>query len=661
MNALRNLIGTTQASFGSSEWPRGLRAYRQFLDRLASNAHHDIRSLFQENELARVMDELIDRAAGTTADGLRALGATAQISLERFRRLIALGQGVVQPASPPFSAFLEALRLFLEAFNNAPSGHRLLAIARPSIVFYGLYGMSGPDNATRRLQAIVNNRGALAQALDCYLGCNCRADQVKCQILLDKALYDVDRAIDLYALGMIDFGEPEIRAAAYGYILDQLLNPTYKAINCLRASCSDKMDDLDENIANNVGSWLREIRFQLWHEDDQEPYILSLHDNRRIMREELCTQLEAEKQWASLIQTMAPGCLDINGLQVDDPSGQWFLFPTFELINAAIVKVSGTGADNEPCMKEIGFPQEMSTSLENIDKNTSSMSTSDQTISITPNPVVFKKINYLDKPPITETAVIVNHTKTTLTNVTLSVVTDNEFDHDFYDPYFMLYSVTTNDRKQYLLQEGSATCDIPSLAPNESIDVTLGFMPQWKEVNSKDIFETEIVTGLLDTRPSLARPDEVFPAAKLSIKISGKAKDAKINVQLPYYNRYAMESPRGFRILRPDRSLAARCIPKGFRTFECSISPEVLENLNDDESLSLAYFNKNDQNFELGKIKKRDIHLGETKIYRVEKLKMGPPVRAKADVDKNEKFRDKRKSMKQEQALKKPEKGKKKS
>ena len=103
MNALRNLIGTTQASFGSSEWPRGLRAYRQFLDRLSSNAHHDIRSLFQENELARVMDELIDRVAGTTADGLRALGATAQISLERFRRLIALGQGVVQPASPPFT------------------------------------------------------------------------------------------------------------------------------------------------------------------------------------------------------------------------------------------------------------------------------------------------------------------------------------------------------------------------------------------------------------------------------------------------------------------------------------------------------------------------------------------------------------------------------
>jgi hypothetical protein len=41
--------------------------------------------------------------------------------------------------------------------------------------------------------------------------------------LLDKILYDVDRAIDLYAVGRFDFGPPERRAAAYGYLIQWLL------------------------------------------------------------------------------------------------------------------------------------------------------------------------------------------------------------------------------------------------------------------------------------------------------------------------------------------------------------------------------------------------------------------------------------------------------
>ena len=40
------------------------------------------------------------------------------------------------------------------------------------------------------------------------------------QIILDKILYDVDRAIDLYTLGRENFGEPEQRAAAYGYMIE---------------------------------------------------------------------------------------------------------------------------------------------------------------------------------------------------------------------------------------------------------------------------------------------------------------------------------------------------------------------------------------------------------------------------------------------------------
>ena len=44
-----------------------------------------------------------------------------------------------------------------------------------------------------------------------------------CQILLDKLLYDTDRAIDLYALGSDPDGdgEPEWRAAAYGVLIEE--------------------------------------------------------------------------------------------------------------------------------------------------------------------------------------------------------------------------------------------------------------------------------------------------------------------------------------------------------------------------------------------------------------------------------------------------------
>ncbi|MGH6636510.1 MAG: hypothetical protein ACRED0_10405 [Gammaproteobacteria bacterium] len=54
--------------------------------------------------------------------------------------------------------------------------------------------------------------------------CECGLEQVKCQIILDKILYDVDRAIDLYAVGKDDFGQAERRAAAYGYVIEFFLN-----------------------------------------------------------------------------------------------------------------------------------------------------------------------------------------------------------------------------------------------------------------------------------------------------------------------------------------------------------------------------------------------------------------------------------------------------
>jgi hypothetical protein len=221
--ALRNLVGTTQEGYGPNDWPRGLVAYRQFIQRLEVSGHSDLRALFQENYVARALDELLQWSTSGTGDDLRALGAMAHLVLERFRRLIMLAVRLVDPESPPLASYLSAVQLFLDAFENGSSGARLLYIGRPPILFYGLYGMSGPDPATTRLIELLMERGRLADELDCYLGCGCAADDVKCQIILDKILFDVDRAIDLYALGSASTQEPEQRAAAYGVLIDRLL------------------------------------------------------------------------------------------------------------------------------------------------------------------------------------------------------------------------------------------------------------------------------------------------------------------------------------------------------------------------------------------------------------------------------------------------------
>lgn len=242
--ALRNLVGATQEAYGPNDWPRGLDAYRNLFQLLEAQGHGDLRSLLTENELARIMDELIQRSAHGTSDGLRALGSTAQIDLERFRRLVFVGQNAVSPESPPFTAFLEAIQLFADAFD-ASGGFRLLRISRPPILFYGLYGMTVLQDADQRLLNLIIERGLLAEQLDCFLQCACTSETVKCQVILDKILYDLDRAIDLYAMGKENFGQPERRAAAYSFVIEAFVNQQKQAVIDHDSNCG--LYYLDDN------------------------------------------------------------------------------------------------------------------------------------------------------------------------------------------------------------------------------------------------------------------------------------------------------------------------------------------------------------------------------------------------------------------------------
>lgn len=224
--ALRNLVGSTQMAYGPEDWPRGLDAYRQLNNLLDAQGQSDLRSLLVETELARTMDELVQRSGDNSADGLRAVGSTSLLGLERFRRFIAVTRRGVSPESPALYAFLEALQLFASAFDSA-GGFRLMKIARPPILFYGLYGSSGLDAADQRLVDLVSRRNLVADAIDCVAGACCSSDKA-CLVLLDKVLYDTDRAIDLYALGFVNFGTAERRASAYAYLIDEVVDD-----NCL--------------------------------------------------------------------------------------------------------------------------------------------------------------------------------------------------------------------------------------------------------------------------------------------------------------------------------------------------------------------------------------------------------------------------------------------
>jgi len=216
--ALRVLAGAPQHALGPNDWPRGLDAYRQLFDKLEAEGQGDLRSLLVEGELTRIMDELIQRAANGTPDGLRAVGATAQVDLARFRRLILVGARTVRPESPALTSFLQSLQLFLDGFTSA-GGFRLLRIARPPILLYGLYGSQGLDPADGRLLELTRIRSSLADELDCIMDCDCRPEHVRLQVVADAILYGLDRVIDLYALGNTDFGRPECRASAYAYTI----------------------------------------------------------------------------------------------------------------------------------------------------------------------------------------------------------------------------------------------------------------------------------------------------------------------------------------------------------------------------------------------------------------------------------------------------------
>src|SRR6516164_5200646 len=194
--ALRNFTGGAQQAYGPDDWPRGIDAYRRLYNWLEQQGQGDLRSLLIENEIAQSMDALISRAQNGTAEGLRALGVTAQLDIERFRRMAIVAPGAMSrnghyDRSPPLEAYLQALELFAETFRPA-GGLRLLRIARPPILFYGIYNPNTVED-DRDLVELIMVRGNLATTFDSLFPAS-GVRSVEPQVLLDMLLLELDRA-----------------------------------------------------------------------------------------------------------------------------------------------------------------------------------------------------------------------------------------------------------------------------------------------------------------------------------------------------------------------------------------------------------------------------------------------------------------------------------
>lgn len=351
INALRQVDGVAVLSSSGGTWPRGLRAYRQLSNVLEARGQGDLRSLLNESELTRTMDELILLASGGAPQGMRAIGATAWAPLNRLQRFVQSTLRQVAPASQELATLHEAMLLFLEGFVPA-GGFRLLRVARPTALNYGLYGSAAITPAERRLIELVNRRGTLARELDCLTQCACDDDTVRSQIALDKILYDLDRAIDYYCVGDADLGVPEVRAAAYSHLIDTVLpaTPNYRvpqigaapaiwpwppsvgggALN--RPGFLAPVADLGA-IAEELDAIRSLLRPRpdgdypeaTWWANTEAIYGANLIGNldwlggtpapqrfAQVLHDELCLQRQTDLEWRAVIEQMTSGCLGIN-------------------------------------------------------------------------------------------------------------------------------------------------------------------------------------------------------------------------------------------------------------------------------------------------------------------------------------------------------------
>ncbi len=229
--AVRRLSGT-EIDTENDDWGDALEAYRALLNELQLRGAPELRVYLRADLLAAIVDGLVGEVARQDPDALRQVAATSPVEIARMSRLFDIASRLLSstptgPITAALALYVRSLQLFLDGFAETRSGARLIDLAMPLPL--AAQQADEPDREGRRiLRDLVSLRGEYAREVECFLsGCSCGGEDLKCQVQLDKVLYDVDRAIDLYAQGSgipPTFGVEEQRASVYGLIARNLAN-----------------------------------------------------------------------------------------------------------------------------------------------------------------------------------------------------------------------------------------------------------------------------------------------------------------------------------------------------------------------------------------------------------------------------------------------------
>jgi hypothetical protein len=230
-------LSATRREGGDEDWGDGEASYGALLEELGRRGHQDLRALLRPEAMVRLLDVLLDTQAAQQPDYLRGIASTVPVELVQLKRLRVVAADVLEgmddteetapAASAPLSAFVQALNLFISAFAEPGTGARLLYLALPSP--FASLQLARADEGGNVVRTLFHRRAELANELDTAFA-DPDFDPLDWPLLikLDRVLYDVDRAIDLYLMGggnNLD-GDEELRAKLYARVLEMWLDGT---------------------------------------------------------------------------------------------------------------------------------------------------------------------------------------------------------------------------------------------------------------------------------------------------------------------------------------------------------------------------------------------------------------------------------------------------
>ena len=380
VTAVRRLSGAAEVAEEGGDWGDGIAAYGTILEELEQHSAQDLTVYLREEYLASVLDGLISSISRRDPDTLRQVAATAPIEVSRLARLLDIALPLVRPIDDPLSLeyrerpqsgslsyFVQSLQLFVSAFRTTRAGARLIDLAVPLAMAAGQTDEA--DRHSRRLlRDLVGLRSELANETDCMLACcGCDTDSLALQVVLDKILFDLDRAIDLYALGT---GYPdawgddptrpglfseERRASAYSFFIDQVLdeqNPIAKMLGNITST-----DGKARVALGNRGPLRELLKAAATVLAKAQPTGNRLE---MLLEETLVEQIRTEHEFSSLVGSLAPRCPDarrsdiagaalriLEGIRKIDPSRERVSVPVQPIRSSAATIASSMARGND--------------------------------------------------------------------------------------------------------------------------------------------------------------------------------------------------------------------------------------------------------------------------------------------------------------------------